>query len=321
MYQHDINSFYIYLQSEQTAQSYLYQCYRQLHEQDAERKSYENCNVFRYYIEHGWTYYNAGKKLDMVLKPVMLFYGMAHLLKACLLTIRPDYPESTSVLAHGLSTRKRKKKNYSFLVDEVKIQHNGLFPYVSEHLFGIKQHPFEKVTMKSLLQLLPELRSLWKWEEEDSLWRVGRVGDHTLSIPTAICDDYFLTEKAFITRLAFFLPEVMEIKRADGQMLLHLNEPIQAATGPFVMDMDFSIYLPRDKAFFTPISEVMLHYLVLYNLSMLSRYEAEWWGELITIKPDIDFPIIAQFLSVTEKKIPYLLGLELYKKKENGTGT
>ena len=108
-FREEIHSFYTYLQSQQPAQKYLLQCYQQINEIDAERKSYENCNVFMYCLNHGMEYYHAGDKLDTVLKPVMLFYGMAHLLKACLLTKRPDYPESTSVLAHGVSTRKRKK--------------------------------------------------------------------------------------------------------------------------------------------------------------------------------------------------------------------
>src|SRR5699024_10675643 len=98
-------------------------------------KSYENCHAFMYYIEHGIHFYESGKEMDLIVQPIMYFYGMVHLLKAVLLTKRPDYPETTKVLAHGVSSRKRKKQHYTFINDEVKIQHNGLFPYASEHLF------------------------------------------------------------------------------------------------------------------------------------------------------------------------------------------
>ncbi|MEH7537842.1 YaaC family protein, partial [Bacillus toyonensis] len=57
---------------------------------------------------------------------------ISQLFKACLLTIDPNYPESTTVLAHGVTTRKRKKQGYQFLEDEVKIQKNGLFTHVAE---------------------------------------------------------------------------------------------------------------------------------------------------------------------------------------------
>lgn len=311
----DINSFYTYLQSQQTAQKYLYQCYQQLEDVDCDRKSYENCNVFMYCLHHGREYYRAGEKLDTVLKPVMFFYGMAHLLKACLLTKRPDYPESTSVLAHGVSARKRKKKDYSFLEDEVKLQHKGLFPYFSQHLFGINKLPFEKMTMRSLFSLIPELISYFDLEEEKSLIRIGKVGDDTLHIPKSICDDYYMTENAIVKRLTAYLPIKETIEEKDC-LKLHLSEPFIQTVSPFPMDLNHIIYMPTDRNLFFPISEIMVHYLLLYNLSMLSRYEAEWWGELLATKPDADYPFISSFLDITQKKIPILIGKYLYKKIE-----
>lgn len=56
----------------------------------------------------------------------------------------------------------------------------------------------------------------------------------------------------------------------------------------------------------------MVHYLLLYNLSMVSRYEAEWWGDLLVTKPEIDYPLITQFLKITAQKVPLLLGETLF---------
>src|SRR5690606_4894643 len=315
-FQEEIQSFYTYLQSQQTAQNYLHQCYKQIDKIDAERKSYENCNVFMYCLHHGREYYRAGEKLDTVLKPVMYFYGMAHLLKACLLTKRPEYPESTSVLAHGVSTRKRKKKDYSFLEDEVKVQHKGLFPYFSEHLFGINKVPFEKVTMKSLFQLIPELITFFTYEQEHSLVKIGHLDDLTITVPKTICDDYHMTENALIKRLESYLPKVLVKEENSKSIMLKLSEPITSDLGPFQINLNSEVYLPTNRDFFIPISEVMVHYLLLYNLSMLSRYEAEWWGELLATKPDADYPFISRFLDITQEKIPMMMGKYLYKKME-----
>jgi hypothetical protein len=304
----DISTLYTYLQSQQTAQNYLYKRYKKIKTVDAERKSYENCNVFLYCLEHGLKYYNAGKELDPLIQPVMFFYGMTHLLKALILTKRPEYPESTTVLAHGVSARKRKKKNYSFLEDEVKIQHNGLFPYFSEHLFQMKQIPFEKISMISLLSLIPELTKYFQLKETVNLVKIGTTGTNQLEIPKTICDAYHLTENAFITKVSKYLPGITHTNLTKDTIILKLEEPITRRTGPFQIDMANSIYLPADRNLFFPISEVMVHYLILYNLSMLSRYEAEWWGELLTTKPDIDFPFITGFLAITQQKIPYIIG-------------
>ncbi|MBC5638362.1 YaaC family protein [Ornithinibacillus sp. BX22] len=311
----DIQSFYTYLQSQQTAQKYLYHCYLQLEDVDAERKSYENCNVFMYCLNHGKEYYRAGEQLDLVLKPVMFFYGMAHLLKACLLTKRPDYPESTSVLAHGVSARKRKKKDYSFLEDEVKLQHKGLFPYFSQHLFGIKQLPFEKITMRSLFSLIPELITYFALEQDQSLIPIGKRGDRLIRIPKEVCDHYHMTENALIKRMKDYL-SFQESQIDSESITIHLTDTLIQTVSPFQMDLDGMIYLPTDRQLFFPLSEIMVHYLLLYNLSMLSRYEAEWWGELLATKPDADYPFISSFLTITQKKIPLLIGEYLHKKIE-----
>src|SRR5699024_4320847 len=142
-----IKSFYTFLQSQETAQRFLQHCYRKIQDGQDEQNSYANCTTFMYYLDHGLTFYESGKKLSLLAQPMLFFYGMTHLLKANLLAKRPYYPESTSMLAHGVSTRKRKKKNYAFLDDEVKIQLKGLLPYANDHLFLQKQIPFTKIKM------------------------------------------------------------------------------------------------------------------------------------------------------------------------------
>src|SRR5690554_765711 len=98
--------FFAYLQSEESARGYLYHCYKTIKGINAEKMSYENCRRFMHYLDHGMQMYEQGEKITPVIKPILYFYGMVHLLKACLLTIRPEYPESTSLLAHGVSARK-----------------------------------------------------------------------------------------------------------------------------------------------------------------------------------------------------------------------
>src|SRR5690625_3465222 len=90
---------------------------------------------------------------------------------------------------------------------------------------------------------------------------------------------------------------------------ISLTKPI----APFFIHLvNQSIYFPRTREQYLPISEVMVHYLLLYNLSMLSRYETEWWGDLLMTMPEIDYPFIVHFLNETANKIPTLLGYDLY---------
>lgn len=311
-----INELYTYLNSQQTAQYYLLNCYKGIPGIDAEAKSYENCNAFMYYLDHGYRFYESGKNVDLFARPVLYFYGMVHLLKACLLTKRPDYPESTSLLAHGASTRKRKKKNYTFMMDEVKVQHNGLFPYFSEHLFKYKNISFEKIKMEKLLALIPEMDNLFSFREKERMVAVSTVGSRFFKFPTHLLDSYHLTAKAFQKRMEPHLPKIKDVKVTGSQMTFEVSKPVIESNGPFFFHaVNNKIYFPVDRNHFLPISEVMVHYLLLYNLSMLCRYEAEWWGDLLTAKSEIDYPFIVHFLTCTAEKIPFLLGTELYKGK------
>src|SRR5699024_484977 len=309
-----IKDFYIYLQSQQTAQHFLHQCYKNRQISNAEAKSYENCNTFMYYLEHGYQFYTSGKDSKPMLQPILYFYGMTHLIKACLLTKRPNYPESTSMLAHGVSTRKRKKKDYTFIQDEIKLQHNGLFPYFSEHLFSIRQFPFGKIKMYDLLSLIPEISSLFRFQNSEKLTIIGKLDSRILKFPISLLDSYHLTKKAFIQRIQTYLPNIEHIKSESSFLSVELEKPISESYGPFFFHcLDHTIHFPIFREHDIHISEVMIHYLFLSHLSMLSRYETEWWGELLTTTPEVDYPFIIQFLTYTFEKIPLLLGQLLYQ--------
>lgn len=315
MGQKDITAFYTYLQSQQTAQKFLYDCYQKIEGVDAASKSFENCNTFMYYLDHGKQFYENGKNIDILLQPMLFFYGMVHLIKANLLTIRPNYPESTTILAHGVSTRKRKKKDYTFMQDEVRTQHNGLFPYFSEHLFYKKRLPFEKIKMEYLFALIPEMSELFTMHNQEKMIVVGNATTTNLHFPNYILDNYHLTAKAFIQRIRTYMPAIKNTEFKKSSIQINLASPLNNSNGPFfIHSMDNSIYFPLNREISLPISEVMVHYLLLYNLSMLCRYESEWWGDLLSAKSDADYPFIVHFLKNTADKIPLLLGKELTKR-------
>ena len=50
------------------------------------------------------------------------------------------------------------------------------------------------------------------------------------------------------------------------------------------------------------LPELLIHYLLLYNLSMISRYETDWWYDLLGSYGSEDYPFIYQFLSISAQK-------------------
>lgn len=300
-------------------QQYLTNCYKKLHIKDIEKKGFENCYPFIYYLEHGKNYYELCRTAPFSIQPVLLFYGMSQLLKACLLTTDPNYPESTSVLAHGATTRKRKKQSYRFLDDEVKIQKHGLFTLLAEKMFHMKHLEGDKYTMKELLQSIPELKDLFLYtKHEKLLYKLETHSHHTLCFPTAILDRLHMTEERFVRYIeeTYKHLHIEHKKEKVKNNPLLFTAPIDEWNPLYSTPLTYhhyenAYYLHIDRNITKLLPELLIHYLLLYNLSMISRYETDWWYDLLGNYSSEDYPFIYEFLAITTEKIPYYIYLYL----------
>ncbi len=303
---------YSVFQSAENSQDFLQRYYKSDGQKDSVSLSYDNCYTFIYYLQHGRTYYEQAKIAPLSIQPVLLFYGMVHLIKACILLSDPFYPASSSVLAHGVSTRKRKKKNYVFLDDEVKIQKEGLFTHFSDKMFHMKQLEGERYTMEQLMKRVPELSDLFLFREnKPHQYLIGSAFDTEYYIPAAILDDLKMTATRFSSFIQKHLPEKTAINYSPETDSIRLNCQSPAkryAAYPFMYNFDMhTIHISADKSMYEPFPELHTHYLLLYNLSMICRYETEWWNDLLHNFETSDFPFIQQFLSLTANKVPFLI--------------
>lgn len=294
-------------------QQLLYRCYSKAGREDAKQKSYANGYAFLYYLQHGQSFYLTARTAPLSIQPVLLFYGMVQLLKACILTVDADYPMSSSVLAHGVSTRKQKKQNYNFFNDEVKVQKHGLFTHFSEKMFHVKHMAGEKFQMRSLLKRISELHELFEVYYGAKLSRKVHYDPfrQCILIPVTILDDYHMTFSHFISHV---IPEWHWIQKESVEIEGNYIKAIctdqlkSLEHEPFMFDLSTKTYrLPTQREEIFQKQEVIFHYLLLYNLSMISRYETEWWSELLHSYSSEAYPFIHKFLSVTFEKVPFLL--------------
>ena len=308
--------------SSQKTQHYLACQYEKGNIKDSNGKSFENCYSFIYYLEHGKKYYTLADQSPQELKPVLLFYGMIQLMKACILTVDPDYPESSSVLAHGLSTRKRKKRSYEFLQDEVKVQKTGLFNHFCEKLFHMKHIEGEKFMMDHLFKLLPELGPLYK-QMDGSVHHIkmNKENHNTYTLSKEAADLLHMSDERFIEYGNHSLHTNLSIqntKKQSEHYRINLNPglaPYHCFPLSYHLEED-TYYFPVDREILQLplLNELMVHYVILYNLSMISRYDTEWWSELFHTYSSEELPYINQFLNITSQKVPYLFGQWLHAK-------
>jgi hypothetical protein len=309
------NSYTLFFSAEYS-QAYLKKCYRKLNLDQPDLKSFENCYPFMYYLEHGKLYYEQAENSPLAIQPIMLFYGLVHLIKACILTVEPDYPETTSVLAHGVSTRKRKKQQYSFTEDEVKFQKNGLFSLMAEKMFHMKQLEGEKATMGDILEQIPELSGIYLELKGKQIFEAVTETDSAYSLPKSILDQFHMTENRFKEFFQSKSSIPISFQQEEQQRIrFTANLAEKAAPIPLKYNLEEHHYsFPLNKGDMFLFPELLLHYLLLYNLGMIARYETEWWSELIKMMPNEDYPLIQTFLKSTVKKGPYLIYQYLMKK-------
>ncbi|SES42299.1 YaaC family protein [Salipaludibacillus aurantiacus] len=298
----------LFLSSAFTRQ-YLKNSYEKRHINKPAEKAYQNSYACVYYVEMGNQYFQQGQKAPLTIQPVLLFYGLSHWLKAALLTVDPDYPATTQVLAHGLSARKKKKQGYQFLSDDVRIQKEGLFPYLSEKLFHVKQISGEKVKMRYLLLSLPEMQPLFQTVfKEPGLQQLTPETDSSFTLPLEAFSDWPDTLNTWVRQLSTDINGTVSCRKEENLLYMTLSSlPSQEACF-FRQGIDGSYYAPVIQPLFNmTYPELLVHYMLLYQLSMICRYEIEWWGELNYTFSSNDLPIIKEFLNITQLKSKQLL--------------
>lgn len=307
---------YRYLENEEVAHAFLKQKYSKLKIPHPEREAYNQTFSFTTYIRQGYHLFQTARHHDLWSKPLLLYYGMMSLAKAWVLTILPQYPQSTAVLRHGLSTRKRKKERFRILQDEVRVQKEGLFPLIVEKM-GTIIETGSIYTAKDLLAMLPGLSDdycrvigerLWlpilffKEEKEGSLYK----GSFLLS--ETVLNHFHLTPEAFTHKLTAacngILFQFVEYRNHqlyfEWESTKRFNHPwfsINQKGGNFLWIGNHRPLLP----------EILAQWMLLFLLSMLCRYDPPLWGEIMMSHHYKEKYIIEELLYLVEDRFPEIL--------------
>lgn len=306
--------------SASTTKKYLYRYYTKEAISDSKLKSFENAPIFIHYLKSAETYYKEAVKVPFEIQPVLLFYGYIQLIKACLLSIDPYYPSSATLLAHGVTTRKKKKQQFQFLKDEVKIQRNGLFSHMSSKMFHVERLENEKVIMEDLLYCLPELSEQFQFFSVNNCFKLHQQNDNQYITDYQCLDNYHLTADRLASYLSTARSSLKLTCQEQGkQLLFQFEKPLSMNYHqPFHFNSEHNHFALIGKMNSLPFSlnEILIHYLLLYNLSMIARYETDWWMDLIASTPNEDYPLIKRFLNITLYKAPLLIKEWLFNDRD-----
>lgn len=318
---------YRYWENESLVYQQLKDKYRLQHVDHPERASFQNTQSLISYVRQARAFLGRSRPIDRWVDPLCFYYGMMSLLKALILTVDIDYPSHTAILRHGLSTRKRKKSQYQFLQDEIKIQKEGLLPHLLHRLnasipVGTTYRPIE------LIGMIPELQSDYRYITGNrTLFPVRIHSSPTcqknagmlISLEQQILDDFHRP----IWRLTEYLNQAQsesrfEIESTPSSNRLFLrwyhpsvNHVLNWEYGfrhPYFFENskgDYFLWLGNNHPTTQPIPEWTVHYLLLFLMSMLCRYDAPLWDELhYSTKEAV---LIQPLLQVVKRKFPHLI--------------
>lgn len=316
---------FAFYQNEEVAKNRLFTSYLTLtNEKEAISLAYQNTLKFIYLLKQGVTYFQAVRKNELMVQPLLLYYGMTSLMKALVLIHDPLYPRSTTVLQHGLTTRKKKKHHYLFVEDIVSIQKEGLLPYFSKVVLKNMLETRRKYKLFDLLSLIPELqdtvsllfkcRTMLKIEvvqSGDDKWKVSFSAEELKGLNIHFSSIYHQIQSSLS-----LADKKISIRDKENSLLFDTTTLKHAQ---FVQPLILEDYAGNHYFYYKKtdhmVDNLVSFYLIMYVLGMLSRYDSEQWGEILYSFQSPDLFIIKEFLHIALRKFPNLILNHLYQEK------
>lgn len=318
---------YLYFETEPTVRKFLEERYITIHEHDAPALAQRNAHKVIHLSKQAREFFQSGMESNVLVRPLLLYYGMVNLAKILILAYDPYYPSHTKLLAHGVTTRKLKKGDYVFVDDEIKIQKDGLLPHLLMLITGSSLK--ESYQIKELVSLIPELHTTYQKLYDEKILIPLYIPDDldihklrtTLYLPLELLHATNCSLTDFVARIntynesaaTFTAREVyndqhifcLHWHHPDG---VHLYDAPNGFANPlFVRDMmgkHFYWTRPEDRLM---LPEFTHHFLIMYLLGMLCRYDGDLWGKMHFSFYSQDLYLIQEFIHISPRKYPNLI--------------
>ncbi|PTX53074.1 YaaC-like protein [Melghirimyces profundicolus] len=330
-------NLFLLLENEPLVRSFLEKKYRRSGLDRPERAAFRAAQPLIYYVKQAREYYRAARISSLFARPLLAYYGMMTLTKALVLSRDPDYPRNTAVMRHGVSTAKRKRGYFRFFEDKVRVQRHGLFPELAR-LKGEEALIGKSWSTRELFSLIPEMQDGYRQLFlEETLYPVAvfhappdEKQGMAFYLEDRLLDGLHLTPRGLAERLnhagkkgevRFAWEEQRESCHRfrlfwQHRRVSHVNRWGQGFDHPFFReDIRGGYYLFVRSVPAAYLPELFVHYLLLFHLSMLCRYEPPLWGEMIYGMTSEEMVLIEEFLQVTQRKFPNLVLNELFEEK------
>jgi hypothetical protein len=245
-----------------------------------------------------------------------------HLLKGSLIAMDPSYPQNSRMLQHGVTTRKLKRNPYQLLEDEVRPQKEGFFAQLVKTYGSFALQ--DRYLVKELFASMAELSDVYATITGNRVWyRVGLTAASSeciLTFPSAVDGTLAYSPETFQLLLQRVAPPGLTFPAVqttsptgEKRIVLAADDLPLLKKHPLFHQTNNSIFFWSGSPDLLPLPVWASHYLLLYVLGMLCRYETEWWGELVLSHGYAETYLVECFLSHHEQVFPTLIMEQLNK--------
>lgn len=283
---------------------------------DNGKKFKHRSSLMKHYITQAKEYYLSAMNSSVLTKPTLLYYGASCLVKALIIAKSCDYDHSTG---HGMKVIKSDIDDLmGFRIEPKKGTFLQLYMVLeNKNADIIKSADFN---LEDLLSFIPELNDDFKniFNKESLAIKVDRIkdedgeylfyeGDYFSNI--SILNDFFDNIPNFGK---YYLPPLVSQKGIVCFKRSQSNEDIVLRN---IMGEEFLVSSLQSSENFIYLSQITVHFLILYLLSMLSRYYVNLWLNEKSSDETRYFYIIEKFLDISERKFPNMILNEILNKE------
>ncbi len=276
----------------------------------------DTANSIAFTMSTAREYYEATERVTILTRPLLIFYGMTALAKVLFMATHGKKSPSNS---HGLG--KVDKWNGVFPDLTMEVRKDGTFPqfhgcFNKENLAGTK------FSLKELFSLVPEAKVEFEtvFKEKSRTLKTEHC-DYGINVVDTELEKYFNLETK-LAKIPGFQDKYAEPERiADKLFLWSKNHEIDTLTTRTISGEEYLSLPIEQNGRFLVVPEMSAHYLIMYLLGMLSRYQPEEWGKTIKGEESGEIYLVRKFLDITIRKFPNLILNELHDRDFVFSGT
>jgi len=294
------------------------------------------------YISQARHFLQCAESSDLRVRPLLLYYGLLQLAKATILVYLPHQDHTLESQKHGLSIPRLKKQTH-YWKNNIWVQHHGVFgdwllaqataEGIQDSISSLEKLP---ISVSQLWACIPEaapILSVLGIQSRTTCIQAAQINSNqhiTLTVDRRWASQCKLT----MDECAKFAHDVYTQQAPESNLEIHwlssseincpqidVNNQMDAsilAHHPWAnLKRQHSVYwsippLPSARLSSTALAEPFIHFMLLFQASMLARYDAEQWSELLCDEMTPEALLIELLCSLANKLLPVYFANQLH---------